>query len=95
MTNLDLVNCYGNPVQAAGDREALSKALMLRGSVHTSARRGVTTALAIVSRVAWLTPASTSREAEVDDRGSDESRDKRSPEVDQRRNLRQRSNRST
>jgi hypothetical protein len=41
-------------VQEDGDREALRPPARLRGSVQTSARRRVTTALAIVSRVARL-----------------------------------------
>lgn len=31
MTNLDLVDYYGNPVQADGDREALSKPEIAQG----------------------------------------------------------------
>lgn len=69
------LDCYGSPVQEDGDREALRPPVRLRGSVHTSARRRVTTALAIVSSVAWLRSVSTSREAEVDVQESDESRE--------------------
>jgi len=57
-----------------GDREALRPPERLRGSVHTSARRRVTTASAIVSSVARLASAFASRETEADGQGNDESR---------------------
>jgi len=64
---------YGNPVQEVGCREALRPPERLRGSVHTSARRRVTTASAIVSSVARLVSVFISRETEVDGQGPDES----------------------
>jgi len=63
------VGYYGNPVQEDGDREALRPPERLRGSVHTSARRRVTTALAIVSSVARLASVFASRETEGDGQG--------------------------
>jgi len=73
-TNLETVGYYGSPVQVDGDREALRPPERLRGSVHTSARRLVTTALAIVSRVARLASVFVSRETEADGLENDESR---------------------
>lgn len=53
-------------MQEVGCREVLRPPERLRGSVLTSARRRVTTASAIVSRVARLVSEFISREAEVD-----------------------------
>jgi len=81
----NVIGCRGNPVQEVGCREALRPPERLRGSVHTLARRRVTTASAIVSSVARLVSAFISRETEVDGWGAGESQCKRPPKMDHQR----------